>query len=112
MRITTVARHSVALAATLGCLAGSWRASADDVYWVSGVNGNWSDGNKWSSGSPPGVSDHARIEADGTYSVTLDVDVVAVSVTVGAASGQQIWLRTAGSRCSWMGRFSRMACCA
>lgn len=56
---------------------------AANVSWVSAVSGNWSDGTKWSTGSPPDPNDDAFIDVPGTYTVTLNVDATAASLTLG-----------------------------
>ena len=65
-------------------------AHADDVYWSTATSGNWSDGTKWSTGSPPDPNDAALITVAGNYTVTVDVDVQVTSLTLGGApSGTQ-----------------------
>lgn len=39
--------------------------------WQLGLNGNWADANRWSTGIVPTAADEARITAPGTYTVTI-----------------------------------------
>lgn len=59
------------------------------VTWSSAVSGNWSDGSKWSGGAAPTAGDNAVITMDGTYTVTLDTNATANSLTIGGTSGTQ-----------------------
>ncbi len=45
---------------------------AVDVTWNDASGGNFTDGTKWDTGTPPGPGDNAIITLDGTYSVVLD----------------------------------------
>jgi hypothetical protein len=54
------------------------------VSWVSGVTGNWATGADWSSGSAPTESDNAVINAPGSYTLTINAAVAAVSLTLDA----------------------------
>jgi hypothetical protein len=65
-----------------------------DARWVGPVNGNWTDGSKWSTaplfpnnGSPAGGSYRAVIDAAGAapYRVSLDQDVSVSGVVLNAA---------------------------
>jgi fibronectin-binding autotransporter adhesin len=64
-------------------------ARAAPVSWKNPVDGNWSDGTKWSTGTAPGQTDDAIITMPGAYMVTVDVDAKVASLTLGAASGTQ-----------------------
>ncbi len=59
------------------------------VSWVSAVDGNWSDGSKWSGGVKPSPGDDVLITVDGTYTVTLDENATVANLTLGGASGTQ-----------------------
>jgi hypothetical protein len=59
------------------------------VSWIAASDGNWSDGTKWSGGSPPTSVDHAVIDLSGTYTVTADVNVTVAKLTLGGSSGVQ-----------------------
>jgi len=61
-------------------------AGAADVFWLSAVSGNWSDGTKWSTGSPPGGSDRAILDQPGSYVVTLTASVTVNSLTMSAGT--------------------------
>ncbi len=62
---------------------------AADVFWQDAVNGDWSDGSKWSSGSAPGSNDDVFITVGGSYTVTLNVPGTIRSLTVGGTTGTQ-----------------------
>ena len=61
------------------------------VFWISPVDGNWSDGAKWSSGAPPAPSDTVYIRQDGNYTVTLDVAATVKALEMGGSVGTQIF---------------------
>ncbi|MDH3456830.1 MAG: hypothetical protein OER90_08315, partial [Gemmatimonadota bacterium] len=61
------------------------------VFWVSPVDGNWSDGTKWSTGAPPGPSDTVYIQQDGNYTVTLDVPATVRALEMGGVVGSQVF---------------------
>src|SRR6185503_8862806 len=48
---------------------------ADQFHWQSGVSGAFEDPDKWDVGAAPQASDDARIDAAGTYSVTISSDI-------------------------------------
>ena len=55
--------------------------------WANGVDGVFSDGTKWSSGSPPSSGDDAVLNAPGTYSVIVSGSVQVQSIqTVASAT--------------------------
>jgi hypothetical protein len=62
----------------------AWSAT---VTWKDPVNGNWSDGTKWSSGLPPAAGDDVVIDADGSYTVTLNTLALFGSLTLGRVDG-------------------------
>ncbi|GAB4365163.1 MAG: hypothetical protein Kow0042_04240 [Calditrichia bacterium] len=62
---------------------------AGDVFWNNAAGGNWSDGANWDSGTAPQPGDDVFITLDGTYTVTLDVNMDVNSLTLGAATGTQ-----------------------
>ena len=70
-------------------LAMTGDALGEDVAWVSGGGGVWSDGANWDTGTPPGEGDNALITLDGTYTVVLDLDATVLSLTLGGTSGTQ-----------------------
>lgn len=66
-------------------------ALAATVSWKDPVNGNWTDGTKWSTGMVPAAGDDVIINASGaSYTVTLNALVSIVSLTLGATSGAEI----------------------
>jgi hypothetical protein len=68
----------------------TFTATATNVArWVDPVDGNWSDGTRWSTGSAPTASEVAVIDVDGSYTVTLDVDASVQGVVVGGPNGGQ-----------------------
>lgn len=87
--------HMVLIAATILSFTGltesfaSTTHSRATVSWVSAVSGNWSDGTKWSTGSPPAAGDDVAVIVAGTYTVTLDTDAQINSLSFGGASGTQ-----------------------
>ncbi|HST52114.1 MAG TPA: FG-GAP-like repeat-containing protein [Pyrinomonadaceae bacterium] len=64
--------------------------AANNIQWLSAVSGNWSDASKWQDGTGanrvPAAGDDVTINADGTYTVTLDVDATINSLTLGRAT--------------------------
>ena len=59
-------------------------------FWLGTAgDGLWSNPTNWSTGEIPAYEDHVRIEVAGTYTVTLDGDVFAATVTVGGQTGEQ-----------------------
>jgi T5SS/PEP-CTERM-associated repeat protein len=46
-----------------------------DMRWVDPVDGNFSDGAKWSAGRPPAADESALITETGSYTITLDQNV-------------------------------------
>ena len=77
------------LGLTAASLLAPGAAWAADVFWNDAAGGNWSDGTKWSTGSPPGPADNAFITLDGTYTVNLNVNATVASLSLGAAAGTQ-----------------------
>ena len=70
-------------------------ARAGDVSWMAAVDGVWSDGSKWTGGSAPGPLDTAIIDADGSYTVTLDASPTIAGIRLGGSSGTQVVAATA-----------------
>ncbi len=60
-----------------------------NIQWADSVDGNWSDGTKWSTGTVPGSGDIAYINLDGTYTITMDQNVTLTALVLGAATGTQ-----------------------
>ncbi len=63
---------------------------AATATWKSAVSGDWNDGTKWNSGSPPADGDDAVIDVPGSYTVTFNVPGNVKTLKVGAVSGSQI----------------------
>jgi uncharacterized repeat protein (TIGR01451 family) len=60
------------------------------AHWINSSGGNWSTASNWSTGSVPGATTDAIIDANGTYAVNLDVDASVLSLSVGGTvSGTQ-----------------------
>ena len=74
----------------VGLLLVGWSLTtrAATVTWKAAVSGNWSDGTKWSTGTPPGAADTAVIDIGGTYTVTVNVAATVAGLTLNAPSGQ------------------------
>jgi len=66
-------------------LAGN-HAIAGTVSWVGGT-GNWNTPTNWDPAGVPGPGDGVLITEDGTYTVTLDVDAIVASLTLGGSTG-------------------------
>jgi hypothetical protein len=77
------------LAAIIVLVALSSRA--DTIVWTNTAGGNWSAAANWSPNQVPGATDTVQINsAVGNYTVIVDDDATAASLTVGgAASGIQ-----------------------
>lgn len=63
--------------------------AAPRVAWINPAGGSWSDPGNWSGGAVPGEGDHAVVDLDGTYTVTLDADARITALTLGADGGTQ-----------------------
>src|ERR1700674_452209 len=64
-------------------------SGAGNDHWLGGT-GNWNDGTKWSTGSPPAAGDDVFIDAAGTYTVTFNGVISVHSVILGnTTSGTQ-----------------------
>ncbi len=75
--------------AVVFCLFGfSWPGAVfgADCHWQAGT-GNWSLAANWSCNHAPGSTDDAFIDANDTYTVTLDVDATVNSLTLGSTTG-------------------------
>jgi phage baseplate assembly protein gpV len=57
--------------------------------WINPSGGNWSVASNWLNNEIPSPSDIAIIDIDGTYTVTLDVDVAVSELRLGGANGIQ-----------------------
>ncbi|GEM_PF-3901780 len=64
-------------------------SDADKIYWNNTSGGNWSNTGNWNTGTTPGSTDSVFITVEGTYTVTLDMDVTVKYLTVGASNGIQ-----------------------
>ncbi|HEY2883168.1 MAG TPA: hypothetical protein VGJ15_12060, partial [Pirellulales bacterium] len=83
-------RKITALAATFAVLIGASIATVANAAtnsWLSAVNGDWSDGTKWSLGTSPGSSDDASIGFN-TITVTFNTGATVNSLTTAAAALQ------------------------
>src|SRR4051812_522701 len=62
-------------------------------FWNAAVNGDYTDGSKWSLGHMPTASENAAITLSGTYTVKLtNAAASAKSILVGGGSGTQTLL--------------------
>ena len=68
---------------------GFFFANAANINWINTGGGNWSVGTNWSGGAAPGVNDTAVINANGTYTVTVDVNIGVAKIVVGGGTGKQ-----------------------
>ena len=59
------------------------------LTWINASGGNWSTAGNWSPAQVPGASDTANITASGTYAITINGNVQAAGLVLGAASGTQ-----------------------
>ena len=96
MRFRHVHRRTKALIAAV-VLTSSAQLFATPASWTAAVDGNWTDGTKWSTnpaypnnGTPSGTSYDATIAAaggagGGAYTVTLNSSVAVDSLTLNAA---------------------------
>lgn len=71
------------------------------VNWKSGVNGNWTDASKWSTGAVPGGTDVACLNAPGTYTVTVLGNPFVGAVKVGLG-GARATLADNGTAFAWL----------
>jgi putative metal-binding protein/thrombospondin type 3 repeat protein len=63
--------------------------AASLISWNNAAGGNWNTAANWSPAQVPGASDDAQITLDGTYTVTLDVDITVASLALGGTTGTQ-----------------------
>ncbi|HRC33323.1 MAG TPA: hypothetical protein PK736_07755, partial [Bacteroidia bacterium] len=68
---------------------GFFFANAANINWINTGGGNWSVGTNWSGGAAPGVNDTAVINENGTYTVTVDVNIGVAKIVVGGGTGKQ-----------------------
>jgi hypothetical protein len=55
------------------------------IKWITG-NGSWTTASKWNTGTVPGSSDDAVIDASGSYTVTLSVPITVNSIAISDSS--------------------------
>ncbi|MDX1450098.1 MAG: Ig-like domain-containing protein, partial [Acidimicrobiia bacterium] len=90
--VTAVGPGATSVVATSGSATASVPITvtgAPPVQWLATAGGNWGDPANWSTGVVPGPGDDVEITADGTYTVTMDVDVSVASLLFGGATGTQ-----------------------
>ena len=56
------------------------------THWIDPIDGNWSDASRWSDGLPD-ESRIAAIDAEGTYTVTLDSNATSAGLSVDGGTG-------------------------
>ena len=60
------------------------------AHWINSSGGNWNTASNWSTGTVPTAANDVVIDANGTYTVTLDVNPAFNTLTVGGgATGTQ-----------------------
>lgn len=76
-----------AAALTTSILAfSSFQASADDVKWIGGAMGRWSDGSNWTGKAPPGEDDWAHFPIGTSCTVDLEgADIKVALLYVGSS---------------------------
>ncbi len=62
---------------------------AQTTFTWNGDSGNWSETTNWTPNGVPASTDDVLITAEGTYSVTMDVDVSINNLTIGGSTGIQ-----------------------
>ena len=67
-------------------------ANATDMYWNSGVSGNWQDSSSWSGGVVPGYGNGAYVSQGGTC--TINSSTTAQCTTFGIGSPGSSFLGT------------------
>jgi len=56
-------------------------------HWISAGSGDWEEAANWTDSEVPGEGDVAVIDVDGTYTVTMNDDVVVEALVLGNDSG-------------------------
>jgi len=82
---------------TISVIAGGGTATSASAFtvltathWINSSGGNWNTASNWSTGTVPTASNDVIIDANGTYTVTLDVNPAFNTLTVGGgATGTQ-----------------------
>jgi uncharacterized repeat protein (TIGR01451 family) len=60
------------------------------THWINASGGNWNTASNWSTGTVPTAANDVVIDANGTYTVSLDINNPAFnSLTVGGGTGTQ-----------------------
>src|SRR5207247_1952386 len=72
-------------------MLGTIAANSATMTWTNTGGGNWSVAANWSPNQVPGSSDNAIITASGTYTVTFNASATIAGLTLGGASGTQIF---------------------
>ena len=62
-------------------------AKAVPIAWNNAAGGNWNTAGNWNPAQVPTSADDVSITLAGTYTVTVDVNAAANSLTLGGASG-------------------------
>ncbi|HXY94569.1 MAG TPA: hypothetical protein VEP49_19060, partial [Acidimicrobiia bacterium] len=88
--VVLAAVAALALAGLFALPAARAGATTCTKSWAAAVDGNWSDGSKWTGGTAPTSTDDVCITADSaSYTVTLDVDVSIDSLQLGGSANSQ-----------------------
>src|SRR5262245_50869136 len=76
----------------VGFLIAPVHARAATKTWAEPVNGQWSDGAKWSPAGVPASGDDVVITISGptNYTVSLDINPTLASLDLGASSGNTV----------------------
>jgi hypothetical protein len=61
------------------------------ISWTNTAGGNWNSASNWSPNELPAASDAVFIDANGNYTVTLNVNARVESLIFAAASGAQVF---------------------
>jgi len=59
------------------------------AHWINSSGGNWNTASNWSTGTVPTAANNVVIDANGTYTVNLDVNPAFNTLTVGGGTGTQ-----------------------
>src|SRR5262245_4651971 len=83
--------NTLALCIFLSLLMASTRSNyAATITWTNSNGGSWSDASNWNPNQVPTMDDDAFITNNGTYTVTLDVDLSVTTLAIGGDMGTQI----------------------
>ncbi len=84
-------------AAVVATILGVVSTRATDLVWTNLAGGSWSVAANWDPNQIPGPNDRATITNSGNYVVTINVNAIIASFTLGGQSGTQTLAQTAGT---------------